>query len=248
MRSMTLVVRLALCGAAIILPSCGVEERSYGDLDASTDADTDTDTETDADSGTDTDTDTGTDTSPDTDLSAPGCWTDPASDVTLASSDIVAGCALLDDETLRLYLQFVEAPFSGEASQSINWCLLTTDDSGTDVGCGAGTVGTGPWVYVQMSTSDDIDWEHVWVSVNSILVEDPCAVIGFDFAYNILQVSLPAELIGAPDGFGYIVESAFGDSGGMNEHCPDNSNLYTEDGHFESDAGVIDFGGEPVCE
>jgi len=63
MRSMTLVVWLALCGVVIGMSACS-DDAGSGGADASTDTDTDTDADTDADTDTDTDSDTDTDPEP----------------------------------------------------------------------------------------------------------------------------------------------------------------------------------------
>ena len=71
MRSMTSVVRLAVCGAAAGTMACyhvgSLESNGESDTDADADTDTDVDTDTDADGDSDTDTDTDTDTDADVD-------------------------------------------------------------------------------------------------------------------------------------------------------------------------------------
>jgi hypothetical protein len=133
MKPYALLVRLALCAAALGIAGCGDDGGTGADagIDSGADTDVDTDADTDTDSDTDTDPDAGpaeTCAGGQLDPASDLCWQDPMSEVFFDWQDANAYCDALElagHEDWRL-------PTLDELMNLLGGCTDETPDGGAD--------------------------------------------------------------------------------------------------------------------
>lgn len=146
----------------------------------------------------------------------PGAMPDPSGDVSLPSADVIAAAVYTDGELVDLRVQFMELPFTDQATYNVTWCI----EAG---GGGSGSCATHAYdidAYLQLFQSGPAG---EFVSNNPAV--DPCLHGTFEDETNTLRILVPAdEFPGTPD-FRWILTVTFGGSFGTNEWVPEAGKL-----------------------